>query len=115
PAGTFALTITSAEQLSLKQGLSDNSRTVNISRTNYNGPVTLTAENLPTGVTATFANNPATANNAVLTLIAAVEAAVGTSTITIKGTGPASGTNPGLPPVVATATLQLAITTAGSF
>jgi hypothetical protein len=48
--------------------------------------VTFAAAGVPTGVTATFAPNPATGASSVLTLAVAATAAAGTSTITITGT-----------------------------
>jgi len=51
----------------------------------FTGSVTLAASGLPSGVTAVFATNPTTGSS-VLTLTAGSTAAVGSATVTIKGT-----------------------------
>jgi hypothetical protein len=51
----------------------------------FNGPVTLSASGLPSGVTATFAPNPTATGSSVLTLAAAGNAAAGTAIVTITG------------------------------
>ena len=51
----------------------------------FNGSVTLSALNLPTGVTATFGTNPTTSTS-LLTLTASGTAATGTVAVTIQGT-----------------------------
>jgi hypothetical protein len=64
--------------------------TLDIARTNFEKPVTLALEGtLPTGVTATFTQNPVAAGNTTTTLnIAAGGAATpGTAALTIKATG----------------------------
>ncbi len=69
------------------------------------GGVTLAASGLPSGVTASFATNPATASS-VVTFAATSSAAAGTSTVTVTGT---SG---GLS---ASATIALTVTAPASF
>jgi hypothetical protein len=104
PAGTSGSTLTLAPAaLTIAQG-ANGTTTVNIARTNFTGAQTLTAENLPAGVTAAFATSPTTGNNAVLTLTANGTATVGTSNITIRGTGAGVGD--------ASVTLPLTITAA---
>jgi hypothetical protein len=84
PAPTFTLGATSAA-VSVVQGASATD-TVDVTGANgFTGSVTLAATGLPSGVTASFATNPATASS-VLTLTASSTAAPGTSTVTITGT-----------------------------
>jgi hypothetical protein len=117
---TFALTITaapapaytlglSASTLSIVQGGSTPTTTVNLVRTNFAGNVGLTVENLPTGVTAAFSPvSPISGNSSVLTLTVAAAAPTGTFTnLLVRGT--ASGL------ADRTAPLTLTITPAGSF
>jgi len=62
-------------------------QTVNITRTGgFAGAVTLTAEGLPTGVTAAFDPPSPTTNTSTLTLTAAANATTGNATVTVKGT-----------------------------
>ncbi|CAN5659584.1 hypothetical protein BH23GEM9_BH23GEM9_23870 [soil metagenome] len=93
---TFALTVTqppgiqitlNPSALSVQQGSSGNV-TVNLTRQGgFTGAVTLTAENLPTGVTIAGATIAAGATNATLTVNAAVAAALATSNVTVRATG----------------------------
>jgi uncharacterized membrane protein len=53
----------------------------------FTGSVNLTVDGAPTGVTPSFAPNPATGDQSVLTLAAAPSAAPGTYALTIRGTG----------------------------
>jgi uncharacterized membrane protein len=111
PAGSFTLSLTPSASVTLQQGSSDNSRTVGIARTNYTASVTLTAENLPTGLTAAFAPNPASGTSATLTLTASGTVAANTYAITIRGTGPAAlRASGGTPSVEATVTLTVTVT-----
>jgi uncharacterized membrane protein len=115
PTGSFTLSLTPSTSVTLQQGSSDNSRTVGIARNNYTASVTLTAENLPTGLTAAFAPNPASGTSATLTLTASGTVAANTYTITIRGTGPAALRAPGTGPVPAldaTVTLTVTVTAA---
>lgn len=81
---------------------------ITVGRVSYTGDVALTAEGLPTGITATF--TPATLGSGVtassLSLAASGTASVGASTITIRARG--TGVSD------ATTTLALTVTTAGS-
>ncbi len=71
--------------LSIATG-SNGTSTITITPKNgFTGSVTLSASGMPTGVTAAFGTNPATATS-VLTLTASSTATLGTSTITITGT-----------------------------
>ncbi|MES3035206.1 MAG: hypothetical protein V4813_14510 [Gemmatimonadota bacterium] len=86
---TASIGITSgAPTLSVEQGASG-SANLTVSRTNFSGNVTLTAEGVPTGVTATF--TPATvasgATTSSLGLAIGAAAAPGTSTITVRARG----------------------------
>ena len=111
---TIALTVTAASgsssfvltpsvpTLSIAAG-SSGPATINITdKGTFTGSVTLAATGLPTGVTASWSTNPATASS-VLTLTAASTVAAGTSTITVTGT---SGT------ATASTTFALTITPA---
>lgn len=90
-AGSFVLALTPPGTVTLQQGASDASRTVTIARTNFLDPITLSAQGLPTGVTATFAPTPATGAAALMTLAATPGASVGgPSTVTITGDGPSA-------------------------
>ena len=110
PTGSFALGITPTGGVTLQQGSSNNSKTVTITRTNYTANVSLSAENLPTGLTAAFAGNPVSGNSSVLTLTAGASTAPGTYTITIRGTGPAALRAPGSAPGLdATVTLTVTV------
>lgn len=53
----------------------------------FDGPVTFSADNLPTGLTATFAPNPTTGPSSLLTLTASPTAITGTAVIVIKAVG----------------------------
>jgi hypothetical protein len=83
-APSFTLAAT-AGTLSVIQGASATD-TINVTGANgFSSGVTLSATGLPTGVTASFGTNPATASS-VLTLTASSSAAIGTATVTITGT-----------------------------
>jgi subtilase family serine protease len=82
--GNFALTATPAA-LTVVQG-SSGTGTITISlESGFDGNVTLSASNLPSGVTASFSPNPATSSSTV-TLNVSGSAFIGTKTITITGT-----------------------------
>jgi len=103
PTAGFSLT-PSSSAVSLAQNLS---APITISVTDLNGftgAVTLSASGLPSGVTAAFATNPATASS-LLTLTASSTATVGTATVTINGS---SGS------LTASTTIALTITPASS-
>ena len=88
PAPGFALSLSNAA-LTIPQGSSAPTTTVNIARTNFTGDVALSVLNLPTGVTAAFAPaNPQTGNSSVLTLTVAAGAPTGTFTnLSVQGVG----------------------------
>jgi len=72
--------------MAMNRGASGTS-TITITRTGgFTGGVTLSASGLPTGVTANFNPNPATAGSSVLTLSASSAATLGAATITVTGT-----------------------------
>jgi hypothetical protein len=79
---------------------------VNLTRTNFTTGVTLTAEGLPTGVTAAFNASPTTGNTSTLTLTAGATAATGTANVTIRGTATGATDQ--------TATLALTVAAASS-
>jgi len=111
---TLQLTITQAPNFNLSasptsltfmQG-SKGASTITISPLNgFNGSVTFSASGLPSGVTAAFNPDPATANS-TLTLTASQIAATGTVTVTITGT---SGS------LTHTATIQLTVNPGPNF
>ncbi len=117
-AGSFTLAVTPVGAVSMVQGTSNASKTIQITRTNYAPAITLTAENLPAGLTAAFAPNPAATNSSVLTLTATANLAPNTYTLTIRGTGPAALRLPGdLASVEAIVSLDVAVVSSvvGSF
>ncbi len=94
-----------AGAIALVQGASATD-TVNLNAVNgFTGSVSLTATGLPTGVTASFATNPATASS-VLTFTASSAARAGTATVTITGS---SG------PLTASTTIALTVAASPSF
>lgn len=108
PAGSIALGVSPAGVVTLVQGGSASNKTINITRTNYSGGITLSAENLPAGVTASFAPHPVSGTSSVLTLSATAVASIGGPiTVTIRGTGPDV--------LDATTTLSLSVKAPGSF
>ena len=85
PAQTYTLAVTNPT-LTATQGETA-TQTVNITRTGgFADAVALTAEGLPTGVTAAFDPQSATGNSSTMTLTAAANAATGNATVTVKGT-----------------------------
>ncbi|HQU83951.1 MAG TPA: SBBP repeat-containing protein [Pyrinomonadaceae bacterium] len=62
------------------------SYTIKINRTVYTDKVTLSAANLPAGVTATFTPNTTTANSSTLKLQTSIATPTGTFSITVKAT-----------------------------
>jgi hypothetical protein len=112
---TFTLTIAAASAssytvtlgpptLSVAQGGTGTS-TVTLVRTNFTGNVAFSVDNLPTGTTAAFAPNPASAGTSVLTLTVGSTTAAGLVNLVIRGTAA------GLTDV--TAPLGLTVTAAG--
>ena len=90
PVGSYTLSLT-PPSATLTQG-GNTTVTVNINRTNFPAGVTMTAENLPSGVTASFNPvSPVTANSTVLTLTATGTATTGTTNVTIRGSTPGLG------------------------
>ncbi len=110
--GSFTLAVTPAGGVNMVQGTSDNSKTIAITRTNYAAAITHTAENLPAGLTASFAPSPTATNASVLTLTATAGLAPNTYNITIRGTGPLALRVPdegGLVSIEATTTLAVTV------
>jgi hypothetical protein len=94
--GPPPLTISSVNpsSITLVQGGGAQSVTVNLTRTNYTGSVTLSTSALPSGVTATF-TQPRTGNSGSITLKAASNATLvnnQTITVTANGSGVSSVT-----------------------
>ena len=84
PAPSFTLGASPAS-LTVAQGASGKSTITVTGQNGFTSSVTLAASGLPSGVTAVFATNPTTGSS-VLTLTAGSTAAVGSGTVTIKGT-----------------------------
>jgi len=101
----FSLSSTAAT-LSVRAGASATDTITVTDSGGFTGAVNLTATGMPTGVTATFGTNPATASS-VLTVTAPSTAAAGSFMLTITGTGTsAAGTA-----LTATTTIAVTITT----
>jgi len=106
PGFTMALNPTTLSIEQAKNGTS----TVTITRTGgFAAAVTLSAENLPTGVTAAFDPAAPTGNTSTLTLTVGAGAAVGATTITVRGKAT------GLTDQTATLTLTIAAQPAPGF
>jgi hypothetical protein len=93
-ASSIAISSVSPGSITLVQGGSAQSVTVNLTRNVYTGSVTLSTSALPSGVTATF-TQPGMGNSGSISLSAASNAALVnnlTITITASGTGVASAT-----------------------
>jgi uncharacterized membrane protein len=115
---TFVLTVTAqaaytltATAASAVPGASGTS-TIAIQRTNFTGPVTLTLENPPAGITGTFNPTPANGDQSVLTINVAPTVAPGTYNLTVKGaaTGPGEKTTTVALTVTAAPTYTLSVT-----
>jgi hypothetical protein len=112
--GTVALTVTAASSvtlsisptaLSIQQGSSNSSATLNVTRTNFTGNVTPSVTStLPAGMTVTFNPNPITGNSSQVTVNVGGSTPTGTHNLTITGAAGAAG-NP-------TTTLAVTVTAA---
>lgn len=102
---SYAVSLT-ATTLSVGQGASG-AVAVSLDRKNFTAPVSLTVENLPPGVTASFSPNPVTANASLLTIAAPVESSPGSSTVTVRATTTGGGDQ--------SAELTLTITLTGDY
>jgi endoglucanase len=107
PTPSFTLT-SSASALTVAQGTSATDTITVVDAGGFTGGVTLSTSTLPSGVTATFATNPATGSS-VLTFAASASAPQGTSAITITGSSGA------LTPATTTVILTIGPSTAGGF
>jgi len=85
PLGSFRLTA-SPKNLKVAQGSSGNSTITVVPTGGFDQQVTLSATEVPTGVTAFFSPNPTTSTS-TLTLTVSGSAATGKSTITVLGKG----------------------------
>lgn len=103
PAYTMALSPTT---ITIDQSASGTVE-VTLSRTNFTGAVDLSVENLPTGVTGSFDNDPLSGNAAVLTLDVGGSVTPGDYTLTVRGTAAGLADR--------TATLTLAVAEAPGF
>jgi hypothetical protein len=83
---TASFTLASSpSSLSVTQGSSATDTVTVTPEDGFSGSVTLSASGLPSGVTASFGNNPTTGSS-VVTFTASSSAATGSSTVTITGT-----------------------------
>ena len=106
PAQSYTLAVANATVTASQGGTA--TQTINITRTGgFAGAIALTAEGLPTGVTAAFNPQSATTNSSTLTLTAAANATTGNSTVTVKGTATGQTDK--------TATFQLTVNATGGF
>lgn len=97
---TFSLSPYDA--VTMGQG-SSQATSIYINRLNgFSGPVSLSASNLPSGVTASFSPNPSSSSGSTLTLSASNTATTGSSTVTVTGTSGA---------ITTTATFNLSVFT----
>jgi len=83
PAGDYALSV-SPSSLSVAQGAQGTSAITVTPQNGFNGSVSLSATDLPSGLTAAF-NPVSTANTSALTVTASSTATLGTFTVTIAG------------------------------
>ena len=102
-SGSFTMTLSSSTQ-SIAQGANANN-TLTFVRTNFTGNITPSVVGLPTGVTAAFVPNPATANTSVLTLTVGSTTTPGVYSLVVHGSAT------GLADV--TAPLSLTVTSSG--
>jgi subtilase family serine protease len=84
PQPSFTLSASPATLMVLQGSFASTTITINPAN-GFNSSVTLSASGVPSGVTATFGTNPATASSS-LTLTASGSAAIGTFTVTVIGT-----------------------------
>jgi hypothetical protein len=83
-SGSYAIALASSPT-SIAQG-GTGSVTVNFTRTSFTGNITPSVDNLPTGVTAAFTQNPVVGNGSLLTFTVASTAAAGVySTLDVRG------------------------------
>jgi pimeloyl-ACP methyl ester carboxylesterase len=86
-ASSIAISSLSTSSLTVVQGGASATVTVNLTRSNYTGSVTLSTSTLPSGVTATI-TQPGTGNSGTIALSAASgAAAVSNQTVTITASG----------------------------
>jgi hypothetical protein len=104
--GSFTLA-SSSSSLAITQGGSGTDTITITDVSPFTGSLTLSASGLPSGVTAVFGTNPATATS-LLTLKASSTATVGTSTLTISGTNP-TGTLVSSTPIALTVNLPVPV------
>jgi uncharacterized membrane protein len=86
PQPNFTLSV-NPNALTINAG-ANQTATINITRTNYTGPVTLTLDAPPTGVSATFDPAAPTGVTSTMTLNVAASVAPGNYTISVKGAAP---------------------------
>lgn len=103
--GSFTITL-SEQATSVGQGTSK-VITITIARDDFDKPVTLSVEGLPTGIAATFPSNPTSGTSATMQLDVAAAADPATSSITVRATGEGVADQ--------TATLGVTVTVTGSF
>jgi hypothetical protein len=110
PPGGASISVTAGSPtLSVVQAATGTS-TITVARTNFAGDVALTAENLPTGVTAAFAPASLTAGatSSSLSLAVSNTAAAGVTTVTVRARGT------GVTDATATVALTVTLATGGT-
>jgi hypothetical protein len=103
--GSFTMSLSSGSA-TVGQGGST-TITVTFTRADLDAPITLAAEGLPTGVTATFSPNPASGATSIIQFSAAASTAPGASAVTIRATAEGAAEQ--------TATLDLSVSVTGDF
>lgn len=103
--GSFSFTL-SEQSASVAQGAAK-AITITITRSDFDKPITFTADGLPAGVTATFSPSPASGTSTIMQLNAAASTVAATSTIVVRGAG--EGVTDQI------VTLDLTVTVSGSF
>ncbi len=85
PSGSIGISLPSSS-VTVARGATA-TLTVNLTRHNFTGPLTISVEGLPTGVSAQDINVGATETQAVISLVATSTATIGTKTVTIHVAG----------------------------
>jgi hypothetical protein len=85
-SGGFALSL-SQSILSVAQGASVATQVI-VARTGFSGAVTLSVNNLPSGITVAFGTNPVTGNSATMTVTVAAGVAATAYTFMVRGNAP---------------------------
>lgn len=104
--GAPSFTFSGVSNITLSQGGSQSNWFYINSQYGFNGNVTLSASGLPSGVTATFVNNPTTYSSQIV-FTASASAATGSYTVTITGTSGTITKTASLPLTIVAPTIQV--------